>query len=91
MTRSCRCRRSMWEDDPIEFVRTIYDVMEDYTSQRVQCARLLVELCQVRRAAAAVVGLGFRVCRRGSRFRVCRRVQQARRRRLPANPNLLDL
>ena len=34
--------------DPIEFVRTIYDVMEDYTSQRVQCARLLVDLCQKR-------------------------------------------
>ena len=22
----------MWEEDPIEFVRTIYDVTEDYTS-----------------------------------------------------------
>ena len=40
--------RTLWQQDPIEFIRTIYDVMEDYTSQRVQCARLLVDLCQKR-------------------------------------------
>jgi hypothetical protein len=40
--------RTLWQQDAVEFIRTIYDVMEDYTSQRVQCARLLVDLCQKR-------------------------------------------
>ena len=51
--------RIKWAEDPIDFVRTTYDVMEDYTSQRVQCSRLLVDLCQKRAKTCLTPILNF--------------------------------
>mmetsp|Transcript_103123 Transcript_103123/g.166244 ORF Transcript_103123/g.166244 Transcript_103123/m.166244 type:complete len:1085 (+) Transcript_103123:63-3317(+) len=51
--------RDMWNNDPLEFVRLIYDVMEDYTSQRVQSARLLIDLCQKRPKTCLMPILNF--------------------------------
>jgi len=38
----------LWECDPIEFIRTCYDIMEDCTSPRVAASSLMVDLCRKR-------------------------------------------
>ena len=40
--------KEMWEDDPHEFVRKTYDIMEDYTSARVAACNLVIDLCKKR-------------------------------------------
>ncbi len=38
----------LWDCDPIEFIRTCYDIMEDCTSPRVAASSLMVDLCRKR-------------------------------------------
>ena len=38
----------LWSDDPTEFVRKTYDVMEDFESQRVASCNLVIDLCKKR-------------------------------------------
>jgi hypothetical protein len=40
--------KELWEEDPHEFVRKSYDIMEDYTSQRVAACNLIIDLCKKR-------------------------------------------
>ena len=40
--------QELWEEDPHEFVRKTYDIMEDYTSERVAACNLVIDLCKVR-------------------------------------------
>ena len=40
--------KELWEDDPHEFVRKTFDIMEDYTSQRVAACNLIIDLCKKR-------------------------------------------
>jgi len=44
--------QELWEDDPQEFVRKAYDIMEDFTSQRVAACNLINDLCKKRTKTA---------------------------------------
>ncbi|EKX42012.1 hypothetical protein GUITHDRAFT_141490 [Guillardia theta CCMP2712] len=44
----------LWSDDPSEFIRKSYDVMEDYTSQRVAACSLAIDLCKKRAKSCLV-------------------------------------
>lgn len=46
--------QELWEDDPQEFVRKTYDIMEDYTSERVAACNLVIDLCKKRTTTTLV-------------------------------------
>ena len=49
--------KELWQDDPHEFVRKTYDIMEDYTSQRVAACNLVIDLCNKRTQVLTLLAL----------------------------------
>jgi hypothetical protein len=49
----------LWADDPTEFVRKTYDVMEDFESQRVASSNLIIDLCKKRTKSCLMPILEF--------------------------------
>lgn len=51
----------LWEDDPVEYVRKTYDVLEDFNTPRAAACSLLLMMSKLRRSAVVSPLMGFLV------------------------------